>query len=225
MKFDNRQDAGNKLATKLMHYKDNPNAIILGLPRGGVPVAFEVALELNLPLDIIVCRKIHFPKQPEVAIGAITADADCIYGEKLDNKCVFDEEIINNYNIDAQYINKEVSKEKKEAKRRLELYRGSRPLLVLKGKIVILVDDGIATGNTMLAAIASAKKRGAKKIVAAVPVITFDALNKIKSETDEIIYLDLPELFLGVGSSYENFSQTSDEEVIELMKRDNKRKI
>ena len=159
--FKNRIEAGKKIAQKLISYKNNKNILVLGLPRGGIILANEIAKIINSQLDIIVPRKIGSPYDPEFAIGAITEE-----GEAFLNK-----DIINNYNISKEYIDKEIIKEKKEAKRRLKIYRGNKKLIDYKDKIIILVDDGIATGSTILAAIFSIKKFKPKKIIVAVPVL------------------------------------------------------
>ncbi|MBI4992363.1 MAG: phosphoribosyltransferase [Candidatus Harrisonbacteria bacterium] len=209
MIFKDRQDAGKKLAAKLLKYKNNPDVIILGLPRGGVIVAYEIARELNLPLDVVVPRKIGTPGNPELAIGAITED-----GQNF-----FDEKMINDYRIGKDYINDEIEKEKTEAERRLKIYRGKRQPLNLKSKIAILVDDGIATGATMIASIRSAKNKGAKQVIVAVPTTASDSLKKISQEADRVIYLDAPLLFFAVGEFYQDFPQTTDAEVIELLSK------
>ena len=209
MIFKDRQEAGRKLISKLQQYKDRADVIVLGLPRGGIVTAFEIAQGLNLPLDLIVTRKIGAPDNPEFAIGAITEDGEGI----------FDAVTISTYRISRQYIDEEIKKEKKEAERRLKVYRENRPPLNLQDKTVILVDDGVATGATLRAAIRSAKIKNAKKIVVAVPVIARDILEKIKTEVDEMVYLDTPLFFSAIGSFYEVFAQTEDEEVIALMKK------
>ena len=214
MIFKDRKDAGRRLLPKIKHYKEDPKAIVLGLPRGGVVLANEIAQGLGLTLDVVVPRKIGSPFNHEFAIGAIAEDGEGI----------FDQQTISTYGISQDYIKKEVEKEKAEAERRLKLYRGSRPVLKLKGKTAILVDDGVATGSTMLAAIKSAKYRGAEKIVVAAPVIAQDSLKKIKKEADEIIYLQAPSFFAAVGAFYEIFNQTEDAEVIEIMKKSKKQK-
>ena len=173
MIFKDRCDAGKQLAKKLASYKNNKDTIIIGLPRGGVVVANQVAKELNLSLDIIVPRKIGFPGNPETAIGAIT----------VDGQLIFDWKIISKMAISQDYIDYEIEKEKKEAVRRLRTYRGSKPALDFKGKIVILIDDGIATGATARVAIKSARARGAEKIIVAIPVVSRGILNVIKKES------------------------------------------
>lgn len=206
MIFKNRTDAGLKLAEKLEKYKDVPNTVVLALPRGGIVVGYEVAKILNLPLDIVVPRKIGAPGNPEFAIGAVTESGEVILNEEV-------------LGISDEYLKTEVEKEKQEAERRLKLYRGGRPPLDLKNKTVIISDDGLATGLTMRAAIATAKKLGAKKIVVAIPVAPPDAVELIKKEVDEIFYLDASPLFGAVGAFYQEFGQTTDEEVIDLLKQ------
>ncbi|GMQ95142.1 MAG: phosphoribosyltransferase [Patescibacteria group bacterium] len=206
--FKDRQDAGKKLAAKLTSYKGNPKAIVLGLPRGGVVVSHEIAEALGLPMDILVPRKISVPDNPEFAIGAVTENGEA----------VFDERALGLYGITQEYIDEEVEKEKKESARRLKTYRGSRTPLDLHGKIAVIVDDGVATGATMRAAILSAKAGGAEKITVAVPVIARDSLALIQKEVDEVVYIAAPLLFGAVGTFYDEFPQTDDEEVIALMR-------
>ncbi len=209
MIFKNRIDAGQKLAQALKKYKNAKDTVILALPRGGVVVGFEVAKELNLPLDVVVPRKIGAPGNPEFAIGAITET-----GEEI-----FDEETIKTYNISKEYIENEIEKEKAEAERRLKLYRGEQPCLSLKNKTVIILDDGLATGLTMRAAVKTVKTREPKKIVVAFPIGSPESIEIIKHEVDEVVYLDAPLFFGAVGAFYEEFGQTTDEEVVELLRR------
>jgi len=213
MIFKDRQDAGQQLAQKLLDYKGKKNVIVLGLPRGGVVNAFEVSKGLNLPLDVLVPRKIGAPGFEEVAIGAITMD-----GAKI-----LDQEAIKMYNISPDYIAKEIKAEGKEAKRRLEKFRGSKPPLDLKNMTAIIVDDGIATGATMRAAIQSAKIKGASKVIVAVPTLASESIDLIESETDQLIYLDAPPsaLSYSVGQWYKDFAQTEDDEVVEILKNAN----
>ncbi len=195
------------LAPRLQEYKGDPDAIVLGLPRGGVVVAFEVARALDLPLDIIVSRKIGAPGNPEFAVGAVTE-----YSVSLPDK-----RIVQYYQIAPEYINQKMAEEKAEALRRAEIYRNHRPPLDIKDKTVILVDDGIATGATMLAAVKSARKKGAKKIVVAVPVLSKDMLEKMAEEVDAVICVYAPEIMFAVGNFYESFQQVSNEEVVRLL--------
>ncbi|MBN1325512.1 phosphoribosyltransferase [Candidatus Falkowbacteria bacterium] len=209
MFFLDRQEAGQKLAEKLKEYNEKKNTIILALPRGGVIVANEVAKKLNLPLDLVVPRKIGAPGNEEYAIGAITESGEGI----------FDKDAINILGVPKEYIAQKVAEEKKEALRRLKEYRADREPLNLKNKTVILVDDGLATGLTMRAAIKSIKKQKIKEIIVAVPVAAHDSLEIIKNEVDKVIYLDAPSYFGAVGAFYENFDQTTDQEVIDIMKK------
>jgi len=209
MLFYDRQDAGQKLAEKLIEYKNNPKVIIVGLPRGGVIIGHEISQVLKTPLDIVVPRKIGAPDNPELAIGAIT--------EK--GQGIFNEHIIQAYNISLDYIDQETVKEQQEARRRLKIYRGNKKPLDLENKIVIIVDDGIATGSTMQAAIASIKNKRPRKIIVAVPVLAQDSIPKIEEIVDELIYLKSPPLFMAVGNFYDLFAQVEDQEVINIIKK------
>lgn len=204
MIFRDRQDAGKQLAEKLMKFRgDNP--IILAIPRGGVVVAREIAIALKAELNLIIPRKIGAPYNPELAIGAVTEDGSTI----------LDQDLITYLNVSEKYIESERQKQINEIKRRIEKYRVKE--LKLKGRIVILIDDGIATGSTMLAAIKSVKNQEAKKIVLAVPVAPPETIEKMKKEVDEIICLYTPEFFNAVGSFYQHFEQTTDEEVMGII--------
>lgn len=209
MQFIDRADAGKQLAKQLQDYANKSDVIVIGLPRGGVIPAFEVAQALNLPLDIVVPRKLGAPYNPELAVGAITEDGTII----------FNESIMRQLNLSPTDLTPIIEAEKEEAARRLSLYRSSRPPLDMNGKTVLLVDDGIATGATMRAAIASARARGAKKIIVAIPVAPADTINLIKQEVDDLICLLTPIQFWGVGGFYNKFTQTTDNEVIELMQK------
>lgn len=208
MFFRDRIDAGEKLVQKLLFYKELPEVVVVGLPRGGVPVAYQIAEALNLPLDITCPRKIGAPFNHEYAIGAITET-----GERI-----FNEVAIARHHIPAEYIEKEVKKELKVAQERLIKYRGDMPLREFNEKTVILVDDGLATGLTMKAAIHSMKKMGVKKIVMAIPVASPDALQEINSLVESSICLQTPSYFEAVGQFYHDFRPTTDDEVIELLK-------
>lgn len=207
MAFKDRIDGGKKLSIKLKHYKGDANAIVLGIPRGGVVTANEVAKYLGLPLDIIVVRKIIAPGDEEISIGAITENGEG----------VFDRNMIDSLGVPQRHIQVKTEEQIKEAHRRLSTYRGNRPPLDLTGKTAILVDDGIATGHTMLAAIMSARKKGAKKVVAAVPVIAQDTLGKIRNKADELIYLNAPAFFGSVDSFYNEFNQVKDDEIKRIL--------
>lgn len=208
MIFHDRQEAGKKLSLALLKYKNDKNTIILGLPRGGVVVAAEVAKALDLPLDIIVIRKMGAPMNSELAIGAT---------DELGHT-VLNEEIIESLEISENYLKEVKQKEQKMAEDRLNRYRGNKAPLSLKGKTAVLIDDGLATGATMRAAIHSVKEKKAKKVIVAVPVAPPETVEKLRKEADEIICLDMPVFFGAVGAFYEIFDQTSDEEVIELLK-------
>lgn len=197
------------MAAVLEKYKNRDDVVVLALPRGGVIVAYEVARVLKAPLDIVVPRKIGAPGNPEFAIGAITESGEGI----------FDEAALEYLQVDEDYIRKTVMEEQKEAKRRLKVYRCGRKAVPLRDKIVILIDDGIATGATMRAAIKSVRTRGAVKVLVAVPVIPADRVPLFEKEVDELVYLDAPYDFAAVGQFYEYFEQTTDEEVIGIMEK------
>ena len=208
MIFENRIEAGKLLSEKLIKYKNNKDTIVIGLPRGGVVTAYQISKELNLPLDIIITRKIGAPHNPELAIGAITQDGQII----------IDKKIVEMTKVDKKYINQIAKIETIEAQRRLKLYRGKRTPLNLKKKTILLADDGIATGNTIKAAIEYAKKIGVKKIILAIPVAPQEEIKELQKEVTEIICLDQPSPFFGIGQFYKNFEQVTDKQVINLMK-------
>lgn len=207
MQFKDRTDAGKQLAAALMAYKNHPNAIVIGLPRGGVVTAFEVARALGLKLDIVVPRKIGAPDNPELAIGAITEDGTRI----------FNHDLISQLGVSQSQIERIIEEERREAARRLKTYRAGRPPLNVEGKLVILVDDGIATGSTMKAAIASLKAKKAAKIVVAIPVGPTETIEELKMIVDEVVCLTTPSPFFAIGAFYVQFEQTTDEEVISLL--------
>ena len=205
--FKNRQEAGKLLADKLLNYKDT-ESIIYALPRGGVVLGAEIADKLNLPLDIIITRKIGHPLNPEYAVCAISENGNVVCNEEEAEK------------IDENWLSRQSEDELKEAGRRRLLYKTKR--LSTEGKIAILVDDGIATGLTMLAAINEIREQKPMRIVVAVPVMPRDAESKILNVADESVSLEIPEYFAGaIGSYYEEFGQVSDEEVIELLNKNN----
>jgi putative phosphoribosyl transferase len=205
--FRDRVDAGRQLAENLLSYAGRDDVIVLALPRGGVPVAFEVAQRLGVPLDIFVVRKLGVPGHEELAMGAIASG-----GVR-----VLNEDVV--YALpDAQSIVEMVTAiEREELKRRELTYRAGRPPSDLRGRTVILVDDGLATGATMRAAAAALRQQGAAKIIVAVPVGAPTTCREIRDEVDDILCLHTPVSFMGVGQYYEDFSQTSDEEVRELL--------
>lgn len=209
MLFNDRQDAGRQLATRLLAYQGSSDALVLGLARGGVAVAAEVAVLLRLPLNVVVVRKIGAPHNEELALGAITHT-----GEE-----VFNDPLIGLLSVSREYLRKEIEGEKKCAEERIQHYRKNCPAPVLTHKTVILVDDGIATGASIRAAIRALRKDGVKKIVLAVPVAASDSLNLLRKEVEEIICLSTPIFFESVGSFYQQFNPTSDEEIIHLLKQ------
>lgn len=206
MTFENRKKAGVMLAKLLEKYKDS-NSVVYALPRGGVVVGFEVAKELNLPLDLIIPRKIGHPLQPEYAIAAVTENGHMVKNEK---------EVTS---LDKEWFGKEVEKGRKEAKRRRGEYLFGRKKPEVKGKTVIIIDDGIATGLTMKAAILEAKHNNPKKIVVGVPIAPPETAQEIKNEVNEFLALYVPYDFAGsIGAYYEDFPQVSDGEVVSIMK-------
>ncbi len=206
--FKDRVDAGRKLVKRLLKYKNN-DTIVLAIPRGGVIVANEIAKALGKKLDIVVPRKIGSPEDREFAIGAVAPDGSV----------ALDENIVKTYQISESYIKDKVKEEMQEIKRRMVAYRGDKPFPNLKNKIVILVDDGVATGNTMLASVKFVEKQKPKKIIVAVPVAPSEFVNKATSVADEVISLKPLEPYYAISMHYMNFEQTADEEVIKILKK------
>jgi predicted phosphoribosyltransferase len=204
--FSNRTDAGQTLAGLLGAYLEREDAIVLGLPRGGVPVAFEVAKALHLPLDVMVVRKLRAPGQPELAIGAIASGGISILNERLAPML-----------CDPVQLRAELHQQNQELQHRESLYRNGRLPLDLKRRTAILVDDGSATGASMRAAIRAARKQGAVRVVAAVPVASSEALALMRAEADEVVCALEPDLFLSVADWYRDFEQTDDSEVTSLI--------
>jgi len=207
--FKDRTAAGQRLAEHLTAYVNRPDVIVLGLPRGGVPVAFEVAKALNVPLDVFLVRKLGVPGQEELAMGAIATG-----GVRVLNR-----NVVRAHQLFDAVIHKATVREKRELERREKAYRGDRPTLELKNRTVILVDDGLATGATMRAAVLALKAFEPARIVIAVPVAASETCAEFEREVDEVICAETPERFFGVGLWYENFSQTTDEEVQDLLRR------
>lgn len=207
--FPNRAEAGRSLAEKLLKYAARTDVIVLGLPRGGVPVAYEVAKRLGVALDVFIVRKLGVPGFEELAAGAIASG-----GVR-----VLNEDVIRGLRNADQTIASITAKETAELERREQSYRDGRPAPELRDRIVILVDDGLATGATMRAAVRALRQRGVAKIVVAVPVGPPDTCREFEEEADETICASEPEFFQAVGQYYEDFSQTSDDEVRQLLAR------
>jgi putative phosphoribosyl transferase len=205
--FKNRTEAGRLLAEPLMKYADRDDVIVLGLPRGGVPVAFEVAKKLHAPLDVIVVRKLGVPGWEELAMGAIASG-----GVR-----VLNEQVIRAYRIGPDAVEGAVAVQTRELQRREQAYRGHSGVPEIKGKIILLIDDGIATGSTIRAAVQALRQQDPKKIVIAVPTASSDSCAMLEPMVDELISLMVPEEFNAVGQWYENFSQTTDLEVTQLL--------
>jgi len=207
--FKDRVDAGKRLAKELSKYTSRSDVLILALPRGGVPVAFEVAKALNVKMDVFIVRKLGVPGYEELAMGAIASD----------NIRVLNEDVVRSFNIPEQVIDRVAANELKELERREHTYRGNRPKLEISNKIIILIDDGLATGATMRAASAAVKTKNPAKIIIAVPTAARDTCEFFGKEVDEIICVATPEPFYGVGAWYEDFSQTTDKEVCNLLEK------
>jgi predicted phosphoribosyltransferase len=205
--FPNRIEAGRLLAEKLEKYTDRNDVIVLGLPRGGVPVANQVAKHLRAPLDVFIVRKLGVPGFEELAAGAIASGGVRVLNEDVMRAIPHADEAIKTV----------TARETAEMQRREQIYREGRPAPELRDRIAILVDDGLATGATMRAAVKALRQRGAAKIVVAVPVGPPDTCHEIEEQADETICLSMPEFFQAVGQYYEDFSQTTDEDVRELL--------
>jgi putative phosphoribosyl transferase len=213
--FLNRQEAGRKLAVKLTAYVNHPQAIVLGLPRGGVPVAYEIAKNLNLPLDVCLVRKLGLPQNSEVAMGAIAETAPA--ADRSSNIIVVDRNTTKMYDINNEQIQAIATKELEELRWRDRTYRNFRPMLKIAERIVILVDDGMATGLTMQAAVMGLRQSQPQKIIVATPVAARSALEQFKPQVDDIVCEIAPKNFGAVGSWYRDFNQTSDRQVCALL--------
>jgi predicted phosphoribosyltransferase len=206
LQFTDRREAGHTLARLLAGYMNAPDAVVLALPRGGVPVGFEAARTLGLPLDVFVVRKLGVPGHEEYAMGAIASG-----GVRVTNP---DTE---NLKIPAAAVEEVTEREMREVERRERRYRGDRPALEVARRTVILVDDGMATGSTMLAAVRAVRERGPKRVVVAVPIASSEACEAMRKEADEVICALTPRPFIAVGMWYTRFDQTTDEEVRRLL--------
>jgi putative phosphoribosyl transferase len=206
-RYRDRTQAGHLLAQKLRPYYARQDVIVLGLPRGGVPVAVQVASELQLALDILVVRKLGFPGYQEFAMGAIASGG----------VCVLQDDVVASYDIPRTLIDEEIERESRELARREQAYRGARAAEPLAQRTVILVDDGMATGATMKAAVQAARLAQAARVIVAVPVASRDACEEIGALVDQCICLSTPESFRAVGAWYDSFEQVSDDEVLGLL--------
>jgi predicted phosphoribosyltransferase len=206
-RFRDRREAGQYLARQLTQFRGREDVIVLALPRGGVPVAYEIARELRVPLDVFVVRKLGVPWHPELAMGAIA-------GKGTE---VLNGDVVTAYNIPPHVIRAVAEREGQELQRRLQHYRGDRPFPDLWGRTLVLVDDGLATGSSMRAAISALKQEHPKAVVVAVPVAAEQTCQELREEVDAVVCLHTPPDFSAVGRWYEDFSQTSDDEVHDLL--------
>ena len=207
MRFRDRRDAGRELADALAAYADRPDVLVLALPRGGVPVAFEVARALRAPLDVFLVRKLGVPGHEELAMGAIASG-----GVR-----VLNDDVIHWYRIPPDVIDAVAREEERELRRREQAYRDGRPSVPIAGKVVVLVDDGLATGSTMRAAIQAARRLNPARVVVAVPVGASETCEELRAVADEVVCARTPAPFSAVGVWYEDFSQTTDDEVTRLL--------
>jgi putative phosphoribosyl transferase len=207
MYFHDRYEAGQLLAARLGHLKGKKEVLVLGVPRGGVVIGYEIAQALKVPLDVYIARKIGAPYNPELAIGAVASD-----GTR-----VVDEQLARQVDAQADYIEREVRKQREEIARRLAAYRGDRPIEKMEGRTIILADDGVATGSTLLVAIRALRAQRPARLILAIPVGPPDTVARLGAEVDEVVCLAEPPVFWAVGAFYEDFSQTSDQEVVELL--------
>src|SRR5215471_1018270 len=205
--FLDRADAGRQLVSRLLHYADQPGVIVLALPRGGVPVGYEVAHALHLPLDAFLVRKLGVPGHEELAMGAIASGG----------ATVLNDEVVESLHIPEQTIRAAIERERLELERREREYRDGRRAPEIRGQTGILIDDGLATGASMLAAVSALRDKGARRIVVAVPVASPRTCAQFQDKVDEIVCVETPEHFQAVGEWYYDFSQTSDDEVRDLL--------
>jgi putative phosphoribosyl transferase len=207
--FIDRIDAGQKLADALIDLRDRSEPIVvLAIPRGGVMIGRAVARSIPAPLDVILTHKLGAPDNPELAIGAVAEDGQTI---------ILDHELLRQLRVSPSYLEAEIDHQKREMRRRAAIYRRGRERLAVTHKIVIVVDDGVATGSTLIAALRSIRSAGAQEVIAAVPVGPNEVVRRLRHEADRVVCLAMPIDFWAVGQYYEQFEQVSDEEVIEAM--------
>lgn len=208
MLFRDRREAGQQLASALRMYRDR-RPYVLAIPRGGVVVGYEVAVSLDAPLDVVVPRKLRAPGNPELAIGAVAHDGS-VY---------VDEALAGTLRVTEEYLRDEIAQQTDEIQRRMRLYRGDRPPPNLAGMVAVVVDDGIATGSTMIAALRAVRAMRPAWLVVGIPVAPPDGVQRLQAEADDVICLHTPAAFYAVGQFYDSFTQTTDEEVIALLRR------
>lgn len=208
-KFHDRRAAGKQLASRLAEYAGHADVIVLGIPRGGVVVADEIARALRVPLDVMITRKLGAPGNPELAVGAVAGDGTVLV----------DRQMIADLHISERELEQERARQLGEIERRTEMYRGDKPPLNLVNKTVILIDDGIATGATVIAALRALRVKRPRRVVLAVPVAPGAVVPQLRAECSQLVLLASPEPFIAVGNFYENFAQVTDDEVLEILHR------
>jgi putative phosphoribosyl transferase len=208
--FADRNEAGRRLAQRLVHFRDS-RPVVLALPRGGVPVGFEVARQLDAPLDLVLVRKIGAPQQPELAVGAVVDGARA--------ETVVNEVIVRELGVSKRWLEEETARQLGEIERRRALYLADRPRVPVAGRVAIVVDDGIATGATMEAALHATRRAGPERLVLAVPVAPSDTIERLRPQCDEVVCLATPTLFAAIGAFYQRFDQLSDGEVVDLLRQ------
>jgi putative phosphoribosyl transferase len=207
MFFRDRHEAGKLLAKRLVHLRGQPGLLVLGIPRGGVVVAYEIASELQAPLDVYITRKIGAPNNPELAIGAVASDGTV----------VLDRRLIEQLGVSDPYVEEEKERQTREIGRRIAAYHGVRSVQELSGRTIILVDDGVATGATVSASLRALRQHAPERLILAVPVGPADSIRMLAREADQVVCLHEPDIFWAVGAFYASFDQTSDAEVVKLL--------